>query len=64
MEEKKQELKNRKSSKALIEYSQTFDDAYENLGDYNPTQKIKGLIVFDHMIADIEANKKIKSYSY
>ena len=33
-------------------------DVYENLEDYNPTKNRKMLIVFDDMIADIEANKK------
>ena len=36
MEEKKQTLKN---PKAFIDYLQTTDDIYEDLGDYNPTKK-------------------------
>ena len=51
-------LKNRK---AVIDYSQTIDDVYENLEDYNPRKKRRVLIVFDDMIADIESNKKISS---
>ena len=43
----------------LTEYSQTIDDIYENLDNYNPTKKIKVLEVFDDMIADIKANKKL-----
>ena len=43
--------------KALINHSQTIDDVYENLENYNPTKKQKVLIVFDDMIADIESNK-------
>ena len=38
MEEKKQTLKN-KNLKAFIDYSQTTDNVYENLEDYNPTKK-------------------------
>ena len=38
MEEKKQTLKN-KNLKAFIDYSQTTDDVYENLEDYNPRKK-------------------------
>ena len=38
MEEKKQTLKN-KNLKAFIDYSQTTDDVYENLEDYNPKKK-------------------------
>ena len=36
-----------------------FSDVYENLGDYNPTEKRKVLIVFDDVIADIESNKRL-----
>ena len=43
----------------MIDYPQTIDDVYENLEDYNPTIKIKVLIVFDDMIADMKANKKL-----
>ena len=43
----------------LTEYSQTIDDVYENLDNYNPTKKIKVLEVFDDMIADIKANKEL-----
>ena len=28
-----------KKSKTIIDYSQTIDDVYENLEDYNPTKK-------------------------
>ena len=44
-----------------MNYSQTIDDIYENLEDYNPTKKRKVLIVLDDMIADMEANKKMSS---
>ena len=47
-----------KNPKAFPDYSQTIDDVYENLEDYNPTKKRRVLIVFD-MIADIESNKKL-----
>ena len=43
----------------MINYSQTMDDFYENLEDYNPRKKSKVLIVFDEMIPDMEANKKL-----
>ena len=46
---------------AFIDYSQTIDDVYKNLKDYNQTKKRRVLIVFDDMIADMESNKKIKS---
>ena len=37
------------------------DDVYENIHDYNSSRKIKILIVFDDMIADIMTNKKLQS---
>ena len=46
-------------SNAFIECSNTMDDVYENIDDYNPNRQIKILIVFDDMIADILSNKKI-----
>ena len=52
-------MKELKNPKAFIDYSETIDNVYENLEDYNPTKKRKVLIVFDDMIADMEANKKL-----
>ena len=52
-------IKNFKTPKAFIDYSQTIDDIYENLEDYNPTNKRRLLTVLDDMIADIECNKKV-----
>ena len=34
-------IKNLKNSEAFIDYSQTNDDVYENLEDYNSTKKTK-----------------------
>ena len=45
-----------KNPKAFIDYSQTIDDVYENLEDYNPTKKQRVLIVFHDIIADMEYN--------
>ena len=45
---------------AFIECSNTMDDVYENIHDYNSSRKRKILIVFD-MIADIMANKKFQA---
>ena len=56
---RKKGIKELKNPKAFINHSQTVDGVYENLEDYNPTKKIKVLIVFDEMIADMEANKKL-----
>ena len=54
-------IENLKNPKALIYYSQTTDDVYEHLDDYNPTKKRRVLIVFDDMIADMESNKTLSS---
>ena len=45
----------------FIECSNTMDDIYENIDDYNPNRKRKILIVFDDMIADIMTNKKFQA---
>ena len=47
-------------SNAFIECSNTMDDVYENIDDYDPNRQRKTLIVFDDMIADIISNKKFK----
>ena len=36
------------------------DDVYENIDDYNPSRKIKILIVFDDMTAEIMSNNKFQ----
>ena len=46
---------------AFIECSNTMDDVYENIHDYNSSRKRKILIVFDDMIADIMTNKKFQA---
>ena len=48
-------------SNAFIECSNTMDDVYENINDYNPNRKRKILIAFDDMIADIMSNKKFQA---
>ena len=49
---------NEPNPKAFVEYSNTMDDVYNNIDDYNPKRKRNILIVFDDMIADINSNKK------
>ena len=46
---------------AFIECSNRIDDVYQNIDDYNPSRKIKILIVFDDMIADILSNKTFQA---
>ena len=48
------------NAKAFIECSNTMDDVYEDINDYNLSRKRKILIIFDDMIADIMINKKFQ----
>ena len=45
--------------KAFIEYSNDMQDVYKNIEDYNPIKKLKVLIIFDDMIADMISNNKL-----
>ena len=51
-------IKHLNNPNAFIKCSNTIDDVYENVNDYNPIRKRKELIVFYDMIADIMGNKK------
>ena len=53
-------IKHLNNPNTFIECSNTVDDVYENIHDYNPIRKRKNLIVFDDMIADIMSNKKFQ----
>ena len=55
------EAKHFNDSNAFIECSNTMDDVYEDIDDYNPITKRKVLIAFHDMIADIMTNKKIQA---
>ena len=46
-------------SKAFIKYSNDRDDIYNNIVEYNPSEKNKMLIDFDDKIADMLSNKKL-----
>ena len=46
---------------AFIECSNTMDDTYKSINDYNPNRRREILIVFDDMIADIMTNKKLQA---
>ena len=54
-------IKNYNDPNAFIEYSNTMDDVFENIDDYNTKRKRRILIVFDDMIAAIMTNKKFQS---
>ena len=54
-------IKNVKNPNAFIACSDTMDDVYEDIDNYNPKRNKKVLIVFDEMIADIMTNKKFRA---
>ena len=54
-------IKHINNQNAFINCSNTMDDVYVNIHDYNPSRKRKILIVFDDMIADIMTNKKFQA---
>ena len=54
-------MKNFNDPAAFIEYSNTMDDVFKSIDDYNTKRKRRVIIVFDDMIADIMTNKKFRS---
>ena len=54
-------LKHFDDPKAFIEYSNTMQDVYKNINEYNADKERKILIVFHDMIADMINNKKLNS---
>ena len=54
-------IKHLNNPNAFIDCSNTMDDVYENIHDYNPNRRRKILIVFDDMIAHIITNKKFQA---
>ena len=46
---------------AFIDCSNTMDDVYENIDDYNRSRKRKKIIVFDDMIADIMTSTRFQA---
>ena len=54
-------IKHLNNPNAFIECSNTIDDVYENINDYNPIRKRKKIIVFHDMIADIATNKRFQA---
>ena len=54
-------IKNFNDPNAFIEYSNTIEDVYGNINDYNSSRKRKILIIFHDMVADIMSNKKFQA---
>ena len=58
---KNAEIKHLNDLNAFTECSNTMEDVYENIGNYNPGRKRKFFIVFDNMIADSKSNKRFQA---
>ena len=54
-------IKHLNNPNVFIECSNTMDDVYEKINDYNPIRKRKKLFFFDDMIADIMTNKRFEA---
>ena len=54
-------IKHLNNPNTFTECSNTMDDVYENINDYNLSRRRKILIVFDDMIADIMTSKKFQN---
>ena len=54
-------IKHYNDPNAFIECSNTMDNFYEDIDNYNPKRDKKVLIVFDDMIADIMTNKRFQT---
>ena len=52
-------LKHLNDCKAFIEYQDDMDEFYKNIEEYNPNKKLKILIIFDDMTADMLSNRKL-----
>ena len=54
-------IKHLNDPNAFVKCSNTMDDVYENINDYNSNRKRKILIIFYDMMADIMTNKKFQA---
>ena len=54
-------IKHYNDPNGFIECSNTMDDVYEKIDDYNPIRERKKLIVFDDMIADFMTNRRFQA---
>ena len=53
-------IKNINDPSAFINYSNSMDDIYENIENYNIKKKTKILLVFDEMVNYVLSNKKVQ----
>ena len=54
-------IKHLNNPNVFIECSNTMDDVYDNINDYNSSRRRKILIVFDDMIGDIMINRRLQA---
>ena len=54
-------IKHLNNPNAFIECSNTMDDVYDNINDYNSSSRRKILIAFDDMIPDIMTNRRLQA---
>ena len=54
-------IKHLNNANAFVECSNSMDDVYDNINDYNSSRRRKILIVFDDMITDIMVSKKFQT---
>ena len=54
-------IKHLNNPNTFIQCSNTMDDVYNNMNDYNSNRRRKILIVFDDMIADIMTNRTFQA---
>ena len=53
-------IKTVNNASEFIDYSNTIDDVYNNIDNYNPKRRRKIFIVYDDMIQDIMTNKRFQ----
>ena len=54
-------IKNLNDPSAFIKYSNTMNDVYDNIDNYNPGRKRRILTIFDDTIADVMTSKKFQA---
>ena len=54
-------IKHLNNPDVFIQCSNTMDDVYDNINDYNSNRRRKILIVFDDMVADIMTNERFQA---
>ena len=53
-------IKNLNDPNSFMGHSNTMDDIYENINDYNPKQKRNVLIIFDDIVYNVNTSKNFQ----